>query len=132
MMRWFSLTRRLAVVAGFVGIAFTPVRAAFPADAEISSVGASQASEYCSYPGKADLLTRPPAPQVICVHQPPYNLVKAAQRLLAQNDYQPGPVDGIIGPKTTAAVMAWQREHDLEPLGVLDPATLASMGLVAQ
>jgi peptidoglycan hydrolase-like protein with peptidoglycan-binding domain len=67
--------------------------------------------------------------------QVPFNLVKAAQRFLAGQagqDYQPGPVDGIPGPKTRAAVMAWQRDHALEANGVLNAATLASMGLGPQ
>ncbi|MEM7023805.1 MAG: peptidoglycan-binding domain-containing protein [Pseudomonadota bacterium] len=61
-----------------------------------------------------------------------YNLVKAAQRFLASNNYEPGPADGIAGPMTEAAVMAWQRDHDLETNGMLDAPTLASMGLGSQ
>jgi peptidoglycan hydrolase-like protein with peptidoglycan-binding domain len=62
----------------------------------------------------------------------PFNLIKAAQRFLVDQGYRPGPVDGVIGPMTQAAVMAWQRDHDLEADGSLNTATLISMGLAPQ
>jgi peptidoglycan hydrolase-like protein with peptidoglycan-binding domain len=62
----------------------------------------------------------------------PFNLVKAAQRFLVDQGYQPGPVDGIAGARTEAAVTAWQRDHGLDANGALDSATLAGMGLVPQ
>lgn len=39
--------------------------------------------------------------------------------------------DGIWGPKTTAAVKAWQRVHSLKDDGIVGPATLAKMGLTS-
>ena len=62
----------------------------------------------------------------------PFNLVKAAQRFLIDEGYQPGPVDGISGQMTQAAVLAWQRDHGHDANGALGSATLASMGLVQQ
>ena len=35
--------------------------------------------------------------------------------------------DGIFGPKTTAAVRVWQRQHNLTPDGIVGPETLGKM-----
>jgi hypothetical protein len=122
MMRRLAITRYLALLVGFASAAMVPVAAPRAADAEIARSGDACASAS----PKADVV------DPSCASSPSFNLVKAAQRVLAENDYQAGPADGIAGPRTQAAVMAWQRDHDLEAHGALDAATLASMGLVAQ
>jgi hypothetical protein len=38
-------------------------------------------------------------------------------------------VDGIYGPKTRAAVIAFQRSHALKPDGILGPRTYAALGI---
>jgi N-acetylmuramoyl-L-alanine amidase CwlA len=38
-------------------------------------------------------------------------------------------VDGVWGPKTTAAVKAWQKAHQLTADGIVGPLTLAKMGI---
>jgi len=54
--------------------------------------------------------------------------VKAWQGQLAALGFDPGPVDGIAGPKTRAAVRAYQKSHDdLVVDGIVGPATLASL-----
>jgi peptidoglycan hydrolase-like protein with peptidoglycan-binding domain len=100
---------RSAVVLAFVAATLAPAAAPVAADARIAPRTAEGAAS-----------------------QTPFNLVKAAQRFLADQNYQPGPVDGIVGPKTRTAVMAWQRENGLETDGSLNSATLASMGLAPQ
>lgn len=44
----------------------------------------------------------------------------------------PGPVDGVFGAETTAAVRAFQREFDLEESGNIDWATWSMIILVHQ
>jgi peptidoglycan hydrolase-like protein with peptidoglycan-binding domain len=43
-----------------------------------------------------------------------------------------GPVDGVVGPGTTAAIMRFQRRHGLMPDGVAGPATRRALGSFAR
>ena len=49
--------------------------------------------------------------------------IKQIQALLTYLGYNPGTVDGINGPNTTAAVLAFQRQESLEQDGKPGPAT---------
>lgn len=62
--------------------------------------------------------------------QAQFNLVKAVQRALTEAGFDPGPVDGLRGPKTDEALVAFQNENGLVPDGVLGPKTLRALGLV--
>jgi curved DNA-binding protein CbpA len=44
--------------------------------------------------------------------------VKRAQRGLIANDYDTGPLDGIIGPQTTAALKQFASDHSIEADGL--------------
>jgi peptidoglycan hydrolase-like protein with peptidoglycan-binding domain len=46
------------------------------------------------------------------------------QRRLIRLGYRPGPSDGLYGPRTQAAVLAFQRKHGLQRTGAVGPATL--------
>jgi peptidoglycan hydrolase-like protein with peptidoglycan-binding domain len=54
--------------------------------------------------------------------------VRTAQQALADKGYNPGPVDGLMGPKTRAAVQDFQRKEGLEPSGQLDMKTMSRLG----
>jgi peptidoglycan hydrolase-like protein with peptidoglycan-binding domain len=43
--------------------------------------------------------------------------VREIQQLLTDLGYEPGPVDGLFGGKTRAAIQTFQREKGLEPDG---------------
>jgi Putative peptidoglycan binding domain len=45
--------------------------------------------------------------------------IARAQHDLARLGHDPGRADGVVGPKTTKAVRAFQAEHGLEPDGML-------------
>ncbi len=47
------------------------------------------------------------------------DMVAKAQRELAQLGYDPGPVDGTMGPRTRAAIRAFERNRGLPATGVL-------------
>lgn len=54
--------------------------------------------------------------------------VSGIQARLRNLGYQPGPIDGVLGPRTTAAIRAFQREHP--PLvvdGICGPRTRARL-----
>ncbi|GAW93667.1 peptidoglycan-binding protein LysM [Calderihabitans maritimus] len=45
------------------------------------------------------------------------------QLLLTRAGFDPGPIDGIFGPRTEAAVKAFQRQKGLPVTGVVDTNT---------
>jgi peptidoglycan hydrolase-like protein with peptidoglycan-binding domain len=53
--------------------------------------------------------------------------VSELQRLLAAKGFDPGPVDGIFGPRTAAAVKAYQRSRRLVVDGVVGPKTWGAL-----
>jgi len=55
--------------------------------------------------------------------------VAAAQQALKTNGYNPGPIDGYMGPRTTAAVRDYQQREQLQVTGQLDPETLGRLGV---
>ena len=55
--------------------------------------------------------------------------VAAAQQALQKNGLNPGPIDGYMGPRTTAAVREFQQKEQLQVTGQLDPETLGRLGI---
>ena len=53
--------------------------------------------------------------------------VESVQRALAEAGHDPGAIDGVMGPRTTAALKAYQQHHGLEATGQLDEATRAKL-----
>lgn len=49
------------------------------------------------------------------------------QRALAQLGFDPGPIDGIVGPRTKAAIQAFQRSAGLTPDGIVGPLTQTAL-----
>lgn len=49
--------------------------------------------------------------------------VEDLQRKLLANKINPGPVDGLFGPKTEDAVRRFQEMHDLQVDGIVGPET---------
>jgi Peptidase family M23/Putative peptidoglycan binding domain len=58
--------------------------------------------------------------------------VAALQVTLRHHHVYRGPVDGVIGPRTKAAVMRFQRRHGLTPDGVAGPRTRRAFGRFAR
>ena len=53
--------------------------------------------------------------------------VSELQKLLEAAGYSPGKIDGIFGPKTEAALKAYQQANDLDVDGVYGPKSYASL-----
>lgn len=56
--------------------------------------------------------------------------VEKLQARLAALGYPPGNLDGEFGPATEAALLAFQRAHDLLADGIAGPRTLVALGLL--
>lgn len=55
------------------------------------------------------------------------NIVVEAQRLLNERGYDAGAADGLVGPRTTRAILAYQADHGLHRTGYVDDELLASL-----
>jgi peptidoglycan hydrolase-like protein with peptidoglycan-binding domain len=57
--------------------------------------------------------------------------VRNVQRMLRRVGYEVGPIDGLFGPQTRAAVQWFQGDHALRPRGVVNPVTLRRLRVSA-
>ncbi len=64
-----------------------------------------------------------PAP-VVVVPRADRSLTYAVQHELAWAGYDPGPPDGLFGPRTSYAIRAYQHHHGLPPDGLVSVALL--------
>jgi peptidoglycan hydrolase-like protein with peptidoglycan-binding domain len=58
--------------------------------------------------------------------------VKAAQQALKDKGHDPGAVDGVMGPKTQAALRDFQGKEGLKTTGRLDTDTMSKLGVEAK
>ncbi|HEU4439523.1 MAG TPA: peptidoglycan-binding domain-containing protein [Methylomirabilota bacterium] len=61
--------------------------------------------------------------------QPAPRYVRDAQRALRDLGYEPGPVDGIVGPRTREALARYQRSEKIAVTGRLDPETMVRLDI---
>jgi Putative peptidoglycan binding domain len=57
-------------------------------------------------------------------------MVRRAQAGLKEQGYYEGEADGVMSSRTSGALRAYQREHNLQETGDLDPQTAKSLGIV--
>jgi hypothetical protein len=57
------------------------------------------------------------------------SISEQVQEDLAQQGYYQGPIDGVVGPGTRAAIAAYQRDSGLPVTGAIDGGLLRSLGL---
>ena len=55
--------------------------------------------------------------------------VRQAQERLASEGFNPGALDGRLGPQTQQGLKEFQQSQGLEPNGRLDSQTIAALGL---
>lgn len=63
------------------------------------------------------------------VQAAPDSVVEAVQRALVERNFDPGQIDGAMGPRTRGAISAFQRAFGLPDTGQADAATLEALGL---
>jgi peptidoglycan hydrolase-like protein with peptidoglycan-binding domain len=57
-------------------------------------------------------------------------MVRRAQGALKEQGYYEGEADGVMSSRTSGALRAYQREHNLQETGDLDPQTAKRLGIV--
>lgn len=56
--------------------------------------------------------------------------VEMLQKNLMDRGYATGPIDGIMGPKTSKALSNFQRDNGLSVTGTATPGTLTELGMM--
>ena len=69
----------------------------------------------------------PPQPSPAPTPSQPRQNVTPLQQALAERGFNPGPVDGVNGPQTKAAIMAFQKANGLAVDGIVGPKTIAAL-----
>ena len=77
-------------------------------------------------------LTYDPAKREGSVSNGSHMQVIAMQQALKDKGFDPGPVDGIEGPKTVSALKDYQKSENVTMTGRLDPGTAAKLGMKRQ
>jgi peptidoglycan hydrolase-like protein with peptidoglycan-binding domain len=57
--------------------------------------------------------------------------IKQVQEALKNKGHDPGPADGVMGPKTQQALRAFQKESGMQATGRLDDKTASALGVDA-
>ena len=55
--------------------------------------------------------------------------VMATQRVLKEKGFEPGPIDGVMGPRTASALKEYQKAENLQTTGQMDSDTAAKLGV---
>jgi hypothetical protein len=54
-------------------------------------------------------------------------IVRGAQMLLTYKGFEPGGIDGVMGPNTSNAILQYQNQNGMPPTGTIDAALLNSL-----
>jgi peptidoglycan hydrolase-like protein with peptidoglycan-binding domain len=57
--------------------------------------------------------------------------IKQVQEALKSKGHDPGPADGVMGPKTQQALRAFQKDSGMQATGRLDDKTASALGVDA-
>jgi len=108
--------------AALIVLAISGLTGSSPAPAPAPRATASQPASPAANPAQPSAPSANPA-QPTTPAVPPSAAVKTLQQQLGQLNYYEGPVDGIMGPQTIAAVKDLQRQAGLPQTGTMTPAT---------
>ena len=74
--------------------------------------------------GPAHAANRPPAGATSQAR-----FIREAQRALGELGYRPGPIDGVVGPRTREALTRYQRSQKIPETGYLDTETMVRLDI---
>jgi hypothetical protein len=63
------------------------------------------------------------------VEKPSPALIRKAQQALKDTGHDPGPIDGVLGPRVRAALRSYQQAEGLRVTGRLDSVTVGRLGI---
>ena len=69
---------------------------------------------------------------LLSLGEPTIGLVIKAQQALKTYGIDPGPIDGIMGPRTRTAIKIYQAENKLHETGILDTETQEGLGIAVR
>ena len=80
----------------------------------------------------ANAIDLKPSSSVSCVNNAvaPLENLKEIQTFLNCNGFNPGPIDGLLGSRTTNAIISFQKTVGLTADGVVGPATKQALSLI--
>lgn len=87
--------------------------------------GLPRVTEKTPSPFKTETITGPERPTV--KRKSEGSVVEEMQRRLADENFDPGPIDGVFGPRTEAAVIAFQKANGLDPDGICGKKTWGAL-----
>ena len=108
-------TRNFAMLLALSSVAVLPACSMFGGGSQSSRAGSTR-SYAAATPNSTSTELTP-------------DMIRNVQQTLQQNGSYHGPVDGVWGPSTQAAVRGYQQQHNLNATGQLDQDTLAAMNL---
>jgi hypothetical protein len=111
------------VVLATVGLTHNHTTAVTPAPAASTSAPANPAQPSTPAPSANPAQPSTPASPAAV----PSAAVKTLQQQLGQLNYYEGPVDGLMGPQTVAAIQDLQRQAGLPQTGTMNTATQAAL-----
>lgn len=94
--------------------------------------GAPGASRPETPPGAARPEAEKPDAMKETKRAPGREQVRAVQQALKDKGHDPGPIDGIMGPKTREALKGFQKAEGIKETGRLDAETMAKLGVEAR
>lgn len=87
--------------------------------------GQQRGAEFGKQPGQQ--MEKQPGKQQLSSDQ-----IRQAQEKLQQEGHNPGPIDGVWGPQTQAAVKEFQQAKNIQVTGQLDQQTMKELGIEEQ
>ena len=95
--------------------------------AALGMIGAASNNYTVQQPAQAAVVVPTVATNTGLLYDPSSYSVAEIQNLLVSGGYNVGPVDGIFGVKTEAAVRAFQQNAGLRVDGIVGPATMSAL-----